>query len=139
VTDPIVIEATAAASPERVWACFTDPAHIVGWNFASEDWCCPRAQNDAWVGGALVWRMEARDGSIGFDLEGTYTEVDASHSLAWNLSNGRAVQLELTADGPHTRLVQRFEPEHIHSRDLQTQGWQAILTRFAAYCTALPG
>ena len=133
-----VVRARAEASPDEVWACFTDPAHIVGWSFASEDWCCPRAHNDVRVGGALVWRMEARDGSMGFDLEGTFTAVDAPHSLAWNLSDGRAVQLELTADGPHTRLVQRFEPEHIHSRDLQTQGWQAILTRFAAYCSALP-
>jgi len=138
MTDPITVEASASAPVGRVWACFTDPTHIVGWNFASEDWCCPTAQNDVRVGGKFVWRMEARDGSMGFDLEGTYTRVEAPRLLAWELADGRAVQLELVAEGARTRLVEQFEPENIHSRALQTQGWHAILTRFAAYCDALP-
>jgi len=138
VTDPITVEAVASAPADRVWACFTEPAHIVGWNFASEDWCCPKASNEVRVGGAFVWRMEACDGSMGFDLEGTYTRVEAPHLLEWKLADGRAVRLELIAEGPRTRLVEQFEPENVHARDLQTQGWQAILTRFDACCDALP-
>jgi len=132
-----VVRARAEASPDEVWACFTDPEHVVAWNFASEDWCCPRAETDVRSGGRFVWRMEARDGSMGFDLDGTFDRVERPNLLTWHLSDGRAVELTLTPDGTSTRIEQTFEPENLHPVDLQIQGWQAILDRFAAYATSL--
>lgn len=116
------------------WACFTEPKHIVNWNFAGDDWCCPTASNDLRVGGTLNSRMEARDGSFGFDFESTYTAVEPGTHLALSMSDGRTWTVDFADNGEGACIVtERFDPESENSHDLQRMGWQMILDRFAAY------
>jgi uncharacterized protein YndB with AHSA1/START domain len=84
----ISIETTVTAPIARVWEAFTSPTDIVQWNFASDDWCCPSAEVDLRVGGAHKARMEAKDGSFGFDFEGTYEEVTRHRAITLALSDG---------------------------------------------------
>ena len=87
------------------WACFTEPKHIVNWNFAGDDWCCPSCSNDLRVGGTLNSRMEARDGSFGFDFESTYTAVDPGKHLALTMGDGRRWTVDFSDRGDGTCLV----------------------------------
>lgn len=116
------------------WACFTEPEHIVNWNFAGDDWCCPTASNDLRVGGTLNSRMDARDGSFGFDFESTYTAIEHATHLALTMSDGRTWTVDFADDGEGACIVtERFDPESENSHDMQRMGWQMILDRFAAY------
>jgi uncharacterized protein YndB with AHSA1/START domain len=130
---PIVITAVAPAPIETTWARYTQPEHITQWNFASQDWCCPWATTDLRQGGKYVARMEAKDGSMGFDLEAIYTHIDPPTLLASTLTDGRKVEVRLDPEGPHTRVTIAFEAENQNSRELQEQGWQAILDQFVQY------
>ena len=131
--NPIVISAPVERDLQTTWQHYTQPEHITRWNFASPEWCCPWATNDLRVGGRYVARMEARDGSMGFDFEGVYTRVDPPALLAYTLADGRKVEVRFGAEGPHTRVTVLFEAENQNSRQLQEQGWQAILDQFARY------
>ena len=88
---PIMISNTINAPVEKVWTYYTEPEHMMKWNFASDDWMCPSASNDLRVGGTITARMEAKDGSFGFDLGGTYTEVVPNERIAYTLGDGRMV------------------------------------------------
>ena len=130
----IEVSVRISAARATAWACFTEPEHIVNWNFAGDDWCCPTASNDLRVGGTLNSRMEARDGSFGFDFESTYTAVEPGTHLALTMSDGRTWTVDFADDGEGACTVtERFDPESENSHDMQRMGWQMILDRFAAY------
>ncbi|MCF8256235.1 MAG: SRPBCC family protein [Flavobacteriales bacterium] len=130
---PITITASVAATPQKAWECYTDPAHVIGWNFASDDWHCPSASTDLRAGGRFVARMEAKDGSFGFDFEGIYTQVEPQRSLGYVLADGRNVSVSFRANGDATTVTVTFDPETENSIELQRQGWQAILDNYARY------
>lgn len=129
----ITIEARVNAPLEKVWESWTSPADIIHWNAASPDWCCPRATNDLRKGGVFTSRMEARDGSMGFDLEGRHEEVVPMQMIASVLGDGRKMQVKFAAEGNQTLITESFEPENIHPEEMQRAGWQAILDNFKQY------
>lgn len=129
----ITIETTVDASLEKVWNYWIAPEHIVNWNAASPDWHTPRATNDVRVGGELFCRMEAKDGSFGFDLKGTYTAVEALKQLDYALEDERKVTVAFSDMEGKTLVVQHFEAENQNPIELQQAGWQAILTNFKYY------
>ena len=131
--EKITIEAIIAAQPSHVWLSWTDPSHITHWNFASDDWCCPSASNDLRVGGKLKSRMEAKDGSFGFDFEGTYHQVKPFELLEYSMEDGRRVITTFKDLGDATMVVTVFDAESENSIDMQRQGWQAILNNFKSY------
>jgi len=130
---PIVIERTYNAPIEKVWDYFTQPEHITKWNNASDDWHTPNASNDLRVGGNFVYRMEAKDGSFGFDFGGVYESVDQNEYIEYTIGDGRNVKVNFTAQGNKTDVVETFEAEEINSIELQKGGWQAILDNFKKY------
>ena len=129
----ITVEVTVAVPPQRAWESYTQPEHIVQWNFATSEWCCPTAENDLQPGGKFSWRMEAKDGSMGFDFAGTYDEVRAPEHIAYHLEDNRAVEVRFTQDGGSTRITQSFEVEDENSAEQQRAGWQAILGNFKTH------
>lgn len=133
----ITIQATVNAPVEKTWKFWTDPNHIVHWNQASEDWHTPRAENDLRVGGKFVSRMEAKDGSQGFDFEGTYDEVKPYEIIAYTLGDGRKVNVVFEGQGFQTKITSSFEPENIFSIEMQQTGWQAILDSFKDYVDSM--
>jgi uncharacterized protein YndB with AHSA1/START domain len=138
-TAPISVSVRLQLPPQMVWKLWNDPAQMVRWNAASDDWHTPVADNDLRVGGKLQTRMEARDGSFGFDFEAVYEVVDAPNRLVYRLGDGRGVELDLRAEGEETVLTQRFEPEKEFPVELQQQGWQAILDNFKRWAEAYRG
>lgn len=126
----IRIETTVTAPVPRVWQAFTTPPDIVQWNFASDDWCCPSAAVDLRVGGAHKARMEAKDGSIGFDFEGVYEEVIPKRAITLAMSDGRKARTTFEPAGTSTRVTTVFDAESENSVDVQRDGWQAILDNF---------
>ena len=137
--EPITISATVPVSASKAWAAFTDPDAIVQWNFASDDWQCPSAKVDLKIGGRHCARMEAKDGSIGFDFEGTYEEVDEPHALTLVLDDGRKARTTFRPSGSATEVTTRFDPDGNAPLDMQRDGWQAILDNYAAYTAARAG
>ena len=131
--EKIAIEAVVYRKRGEVWALWNEPEHITRWNFASDDWCCPRAENDLQVGGRLLSRMEAKDGSVGFDFEAIYDEVTHEAKLVYTLTDGRRVETRFEDSGVGTRVSTVFEAEAENSAELQRMGWQAILDNFKQY------
>lgn len=129
----ITIEALINAPIEKVWECFTKPEHIINWNFASDDWCCPNAVNDLRVGGKLSWRMEAKDGSMGFDFGGTYAEIKNFEAIKYQIADGRNVELKFSVQDKSVMVTEAFEAESTHSIEQQRFGWQSILNNFKKY------
>lgn len=118
---------------ERAWDTWTNPKHIVNWNFASDDWQCPSAINDVSDGGKFSWRMEAKDGSMGFDFEGTYTKVVPNELLEYDLGDGRPVSVRFEQKGDVTVLTETFQGEDTNTLEQQKQGWQCILNNYKLY------
>lgn len=137
MTDPIVVEAFVAASPIRAWGAYTTPSDIMQWNHAAPEWHCPAATVELRVGGKHVARMEARDGSMGFDFEGTYEEVDEPSAITLRLDDGRRSRTTFVAEGDGTRVTTTFDPEESNPVEMQRAGWQAILDTYAAYVTRI--
>lgn len=130
----IHIETTVQATVQKSWEAYTAPEHITGWNFASDDWCCPSASNDLWPGGRYVARMEAKDGSFGFDFEAVYDEVETLRKLVYTLGDGRKVKVAFESlSDQQTRVSVDFEAETMNPAEMQRQGWQAILDNFGRY------
>lgn len=117
----------------NVWKCWTDPAHIMQWNAASDDWHCPKASNDLRVGGKLSSTMAARDGSFSFDFEGVYDDVQTHKRLAFTMGDGRSCEVLFAEEGGGTRITETFDAEAQNSVEMQRAGWQAILDRFKAH------
>lgn len=138
-TRKITIEATIDAPVESVWKGYTTPADITQWNFASDDWCCPSAEADLRVGGGYKARMEARDGSLGFDFEAVYEEVEPNKALTMVMSDGRRARTTFEPAGGKTKVTTRFDAEDQNAIDMQRDGWQAILNHFKRHVEAKPG
>jgi uncharacterized protein YndB with AHSA1/START domain len=129
----ITVATLINAPIEKVWTYWTKPIHITQWNFASTDWWAPRATNDLTKGGKFSFRMEAKDGSFGFDLEGIYDRVEIQKRIDYTLSDGRKVMVEFVVDGSKCKVIEEFEAETENSEELQRAGWQAILDNFKKY------
>lgn len=135
----ITIEAIVNASVETVWNAWTSPEHIVKWNNASEDWHTPRVENDLRTGGKFLSRMEAKDGSFGFDFAGIYNEVKTKELIAYTLGDDRKVRITFTGNGNTTKITETFEAERTNPIEMQKGGWQAILDNFKKYAESLAG
>jgi uncharacterized protein YndB with AHSA1/START domain len=135
----IAIKADVAASVERAWRAFTTPADITQWNFANDDWCCPKASVDLRVGGAYFARLEAKDGSFGFDFEGVYEEVELLKALTLLMPDGRRARTTFEVIGVGCRVTTTFDAEAQNSAEMQRAGWQAILDNFARHAGQKPG
>lgn len=133
----ITVETNIRSHIEDVWNYYTSPAHITGWNFASEDWHSPRAENDLRPGGRFSWRMEAKDGSMGFDFSGTYSEIKLLKKIDYVIDDGRKVSIRFRKKGDSSGVKVTFEAEKSNPEELQRQGWQAILNNFRVYAESL--
>jgi len=133
--DKIKVQATISANKQKVWDYYTMPEHITKWNFASDDWCCPTASNDLKVGGRYVARMEAKDGSFGFDFDANYTEIHEGRSFSYEFG-GRYATVEFNEQEGQTEVTISFDPEKENSVELQRQGWQSILDNFKKHTEA---
>ena len=129
----LTVETTVAAPVEKVWEYWSAPEHITKWCNASEDWHTPRAENDLRTGGKFLTRMEAKDGSFGFDFGGLYDEVKTNELIAYTMDDGRKVKIIFNADGKTTKVTESFEAETENSLDMQQGGWQNIIDNFKKY------
>lgn len=128
----IKIKATVSADKQKVWDYYTQPEHITNWNFADPSWHCPTATNDLKVGGRYVARMEAKDGSFGFDFEAVYTDIQLGESFSYDFG-GRLAIVEFQDTNGKTEVTVTFDPETENAIELQRSGWQAILDNFKNY------
>ena len=129
----INIQASILADKQKVWDYYTLPQHITQWNFADPSWHCPSATNNMKIGGKYSARMEAKDGSFGFDFGGIYDEVRTNEYIEYTLGDGRKVKIDFVADNNKTKISESFEPESENPHELQKGGWQAILNNFKKY------
>lgn len=133
-TKPVITVSSTIQSPvNKVWDYWTKPEHITKWNAASPDWHTPHATNDLQTGGRFIARMEAKDGSMGFDFGGTYDTVRTNEFITYTMDDGRKVTISFSAEGDTTRVVESFEAESQNSLELQQFGWQSILDNFKKY------
>lgn len=129
----IIIEAIVMAPLSKVWSAWTQPEHITRWNFAIPDWHCPSAMNDLRVGGKYTARMEAKDGSFGFDFEGIYDEVVEQKKLVYTMADKRQVITTFEVQDNGTKVVTVFDAEKQNPIEMQKNGWQSILNNFKKY------
>jgi uncharacterized protein YndB with AHSA1/START domain len=132
----ISVEAKINAPINKVWKYWITPEAIVKWNNASDDWHTPRAKNDLRAGGNFNYRMEAKDGSTGFDFSGVYEKIIATKQIDYTIDDGRKVNVSFSAVDNQTKVVESFEAEHTHSIEMQRDGWQSILDNFKKYVEA---
>lgn len=131
--DKITLTTIVNSDIDTVWKTWTEPEHIKNWNNASPDWHTPKAENDLRKGGKFSSRMEAKDGSMGFDFGGTYDEVVPNKQIKYTLDDGRKVNITFAKTDEGVSIKETFEPESQNSVDMQRQGWQAILDNFKKY------
>ncbi|MFZ7114896.1 MAG: SRPBCC family protein [Bacteroidota bacterium] len=129
----ILVQASLAADKQKAWDYYTKPEHIIKWNFASDDWHCPRATNDMRVGGKYNARMEAKDGSFAFDFEATYDEIIPGERFQFTMPDGRRVNVSFDNSGSQTNVKVLFDAETVNSIELQRDGWQMILENYKKY------
>jgi uncharacterized protein YndB with AHSA1/START domain len=132
-TKKIIVETTVKAPVEKVWEYWTEPTHITKWNTASEEWHTPYAENDLKVGGKFLSRMEAKDGSFGFDFGGVYDDVRLNDGIGYTLEDGRKVTINFIRQGDETKVIETFDAENSNPIEMQEAGWQAILDNFKRY------
>lgn len=135
-TQQVTISAVVNAPVDKVWTAWTTPADIINWNTASPDWHTPRAENDLRVGGSFTSRMEAKDGSFGFDFGGVYDEVETHKVIAYTLGDNRKVRVQFESNGAQTTVTETFDAENQNPVEMQRAGWQAILDNFKKYTEA---
>lgn len=129
----ISVHTTVRKPLEKVWKNYTSPDDIVKWNAASSDWHTTHATNDLRIGGQFNYRMEAKDGSFGFDFWGVYDEIKSYEKLEYTLGDGRKVLVKFLSLGNQTEILQTFEPENENSDEMQLNGWQSILNNFKEF------
>lgn len=130
---PITVQASIAATLQKVWDFWTGPEHITKWNQASDDWHCPKASNDPRTGGKFSSTMAAKDGSMSFDFEGVYDEVIPREMIRYTMADGREVSVVFEGKEGITLVTETFDPESMNSEELQRAGWQAIMDSFKRY------
>ena len=126
----ITVETTIKLPKEKVWELWTKPEHITRWNFAADTWHCPSAKNDMKPDGKFSWRMEAKDGSMGFDYSGVYKIVKPYDQIVSILDDGRKVNISFVEIQGGTNVIETFEAENMNTAEQQKAGWQAILDNF---------
>lgn len=129
----LTVKVTIHAPVEKVWKFWTEPKHIVHWNAASDDWHTPKAENDLRVGGKFSSRMEAKDGSMGFDFSGVYSKIEPHRQIDYTMDDGRTAQVYFVAEGASTTVTETFEAEQENTLELQQLGWQSIMNNFKKY------
>lgn len=129
----LTVQTMINAPLSKVWEAWVTPEDITKWNSASEDWHTPWATNDLKKGGHFAFRMEAKDGSFGFDFGGMYDEVIPKERIDYTLGDGRTVQVIFKTEGNQTEVVETFQAENQNSLEMQQTGWQAILDNFKKY------
>lgn len=129
----ITVEATANASVAKVWKAWNTPADIMQWNTPDPSWHTPSSENDLRVGGKFKNRMEAKDGSFGFDFEGIYNTVEPYKEITYTMADGRSATTLFTEQDGKTIIETTFDPENENDSEFQKQGWQAILNNFVKY------
>ena len=134
---PITVETIIKAPVEKVWNYFTSPEHIMQWNTASDDWFTPKAENDLRIGGSFNSRMEAKDGSFGFDFGGVYDNVKKNELIEYTMGDGRKVKVIFSPSGDQTKIVETFDAEATNPVEMQRGGWQAILDNFKKYTESI--
>ncbi|SRX75959.1 SRPBCC family protein [Aequorivita antarctica] len=132
-TTKITVESTVNAGPKKVWEYWNQPKHITNWNFASPNWHCPKVTNDLRVGGKLSSRMEAKDGSFGFDFNVIYDEVVPQNKISYTMEDGRKSTTTFEELGGKTKVITTFDSESENPLEMQRSGWQAILDNFKKY------
>jgi uncharacterized protein YndB with AHSA1/START domain len=133
----IEIEVLVEKEPKDVWKIYTVEDHIMNWYHATDDWHTPTAENDLREGGTFSFRMESKDGRMGFDFRGTYDQIIPRKRMAFTLDDGRRVDISFIDEGSSTRIVEVFEAEPESPLDLQKNGWQSILNNFKRYIESL--
>jgi len=133
----ITIEAIVNVPVEKAWEVYTNPNHVTQWNHASDDWHSPSAENDLRPGGTFSYRMEAKDGSFGFDFGGIYDEVKPHELIVYTIGDGRKVENTFKKEGNATKVSVTFEAESINPVEMQRGGWQAILDNFKKYAESI--
>ncbi|WP_148359010.1 SRPBCC family protein [Peribacillus simplex] len=129
----VTVETTIQAPIEKVWKYWTEPDHITKWNNPSDDWHTPFAENALRPGGKFVSRMEAKDGSAGFDFGGIYDEVKLNEVISYTMGDGRKVKITFKEQENEIEVIETFDAETTHPIEFQKQGWQAILNNFKKY------
>ena len=129
----IAVQAIVSADSKKVWEYYTEPEHITQWNTATPDWHCPKVENDVRVGGKYSARMEAKDGSFGFDFEAIYDEIVEGECFTYTLSDGRKATTTFEGLNGKTKVTITFDAESENPVEMQRAGWQAILDNFKHY------
>lgn len=132
----ITVNATVSANAQKAWDYYTGPEHITQWNSPSDDWHCPRAENNMKIGGKYNARMEAKDGSMGFDFEAVYDEVNPGKSFTYTMTDGRRADVAFKENNGKTDVTVTFDPENQNPPEYQKAGWQAILDNYKKYTEA---
>lgn len=132
-TTKITIKAAISANKQKVWEYYTLPEHITKWNFAIDTWHCPHASNDFRIGGKYLARMEAKDGSFGFDYEAVYNEIKTGEKIMYTLADDRKVNIVFNEAHGQTNVTITFDAENQNPIEMQQQGWQSILNNFKKY------
>jgi uncharacterized protein YndB with AHSA1/START domain len=134
----ITIETTINAPIEKIWEYWTAPEHITKWCNASDDWHAPHATNDLKIGGTFTTRMEAKDGSAGFDFGGTYTTIEEFKKIEYTMGgeDARKVSIEFIPEDGAVKILETFEAENQNPLEMQKAGWQSILDNFKKHVTA---
>jgi uncharacterized protein YndB with AHSA1/START domain len=130
------VETHARADLKTVWSAYNTPDDITRWNSPSDDWHSPRSSVDLREGGKFNTRMEAKDGSFGFDFEGTYTRVVPQELIEYRMSDGREAAVRFSQEPDGVRIHVTFDAENENPPEFQQQGWQAILDNFGRYVEA---
>lgn len=135
---PITVSTTVAVPVAKVWEYWNDPKHIPGWAFATPEWGTEVIENSVRVGGRFMSRVFAKDGSMSFTFEGTYTRVEPEQCLEYTMTDGRSVSVLFEEGKEGVRITESFEPEHENSEEKQRAGWQAYLDNFTRYVESYP-
>lgn len=133
----VTVQVSIRATAEKVWKCWTSENDILQWNQASEDWHTTKVVNDLRVGGEFAYRMEAKDGSFGFDFGGVYDRVSLPELIEYTLGDGRKVTVRFSLNEDEMIVIQTFEAETENAIELQQFGWQAILNNFKKYVESI--
>ena len=128
--NPITIDTVISAPISKVWAYWNEPEHIVQWAFADDTWEAPEAENDLRTGGTFKTVMAAKDKSASFDFGGIYTVVKNRELIEDDLGDGRHVKVEFSETPQGVKVTETFDPENLHTEEMQKSGWQAILDNF---------
>lgn len=129
----ITVQTTVNASIDQVWETWNDPNDITKWYTATDTWHAPVAENDLKIGGSFKYRMEAKDGSLGFDFAGTYTTIEQNQTIEYTAEDNRKVKINFETVGDQVKITESFEAETTNSFELQRGGWQAILDNFKKF------